>query len=79
MHPLTPPLSSTPAKSFMILLLTSIGGQTEMKKTRIQKVRLGDRTVLKITVEPGWNWTECIGSNIPNCPTKCTFRVREVD
>ncbi len=29
-------------------------------KTRIEMVRIGDTSVARFTLEPGWRWSECI-------------------
>jgi hypothetical protein len=44
------------------------GGITEMPKTKITKVTVGDKMVMRIECEPGWKWAECIGPNLPMDP-----------
>lgn len=29
-------------------------------KTRVDVVRIGDATAARLTMEPGWRWSECI-------------------
>jgi mannose-6-phosphate isomerase-like protein (cupin superfamily) len=33
-----------------------------LPKTTVEVVNLGDVTVMKLTLEPGWKWSECVKS-----------------
>ncbi len=60
-------------KSIACLIDWSAEGVAEkkMQKTVAQIWKSDTRTCMKITCEPGWKWSECIGPNMPGNPDKC--------
>jgi hypothetical protein len=40
-----------------------------LPKTRVEVINLGDMTLMKLTLEPGWKWSECVKPQVgtPSC------------
>ena len=46
-------------------------------KTRVDVVTMGGNTAARLTLEPGWKWSECIkpvvGTNVVRCAMWASF------
>ena len=47
------------------------GVHKDMGKAQAHVVNLGDKTSMKIVLEPGFDWVSEVGPKLPGCPAWC--------
>ena len=58
-------------ESFAITWLLEGGTLKDMGKATAKVVNIGDKTSMKITLEPGFDWIKEVSPKLPGCPEWC--------